>query len=235
MNEMLCSPTSSRSSPTAPRVPCGRVSCARPAAHRRSRRSCAWVEGAVRVLEHHLHRSPHLAKLLALELGDVNAVEVDLARRGLDKPQQCAAGGRLPDPLSPTRPRVSPGAISKLTSSTAFSRADDAPRDALADRELLAQVLDHEQGAAIVGSRWTGASAHVRSTGVRVSSSERRQRTRVFAPARSPGPSVSEQRGSAYSHGGGTDSRSASGPGAGRCPGSRAGARRPAWPAASRP
>ena len=51
----------------------------------------------------------------------------------------------LPQPDSPTRPRVSPRWISKLTPSTAWTRADRSLHDAAADREVLHQVADLDE------------------------------------------------------------------------------------------
>jgi hypothetical protein len=47
----------------------------------------------------------------------------------------------LPQPLSPTRPRVSPGAMSKLMPST-VDVADDAREHALVHREMLLEPFD---------------------------------------------------------------------------------------------
>jgi len=53
------------------------------------------VERAVGVLKHHLHRGPHVAELFALELRDVDVIEVDLPGCRLDEPEQGASGGGL--------------------------------------------------------------------------------------------------------------------------------------------
>ena len=67
----------------------------------------ARVETSERVLEDDLHALAVLAHLALGELGDVDAVEVHLARRGLDEAQDRAADGRLPEPdrLPGRRPR----------------------------------------------------------------------------------------------------------------------------------
>ena len=48
----------------------------------------------------------------------------------------------LPQPLSPTRPRVSPVLMSKLTSSTGLDHPDGALQKASLDREVLGQIPD---------------------------------------------------------------------------------------------
>ena len=51
----------------------------------------------------------------------------------------------LPQPDSPTRPSVSPGAMSKLTPSTACTTSALRAEQAAADREVLDQVLDAQE------------------------------------------------------------------------------------------
>jgi hypothetical protein len=53
------------------------------------------VERAQGVLEDHLHAPAHVAHRLRLERGDVGAVEEDLARGGLDEPEDGPAQGGL--------------------------------------------------------------------------------------------------------------------------------------------
>ena len=51
----------------------------------------------------------------------------------------------LPQPVSPTMPRVSPSSTWKLTPSTGLHLAADAPYQAPAEREELAEVFDLQQ------------------------------------------------------------------------------------------
>jgi hypothetical protein len=62
------------------------------------------VQAAQRVLEDHLHPPAHRAQRLALERGDVDAVEEHLPGGGLDQPQDGAAQGGLAAPGLPTSP-----------------------------------------------------------------------------------------------------------------------------------
>ncbi len=78
------------------------------------------VEGAVRVLEDHLHLPPDRAELARLQPGDVLTLETQPVpevrswRRAMQR-----ANVDLPQPVSPTNPRVSPRRTSRLTRSTA--------------------------------------------------------------------------------------------------------------------
>ena len=63
----------------------------------------------------------------------------------------------FPQPLSPTRPRVSPRRIVKLTPSTALMCPHRPVEQAPLDGEVLRQVLDLEQG---VGERGFGSVGH---------------------------------------------------------------------------
>ena len=67
----------------------------------------------------------------------------------------------LPQPLSPTRPSVSPGSIVKLTPSTARTtrrrRGQDAGEEAVAEGEVLDEILDGQQGH---GGSGSGLYAH---------------------------------------------------------------------------
>ncbi len=79
----------------------------------------AGVQGGIGVLEHHLR--PAAVFFQGFLAADLFAVEPDFAVRGLVQVQHVRPTVVLPQPLSPTRPRVSPLRISKDTSSTAVS------------------------------------------------------------------------------------------------------------------
>ena len=58
--------------------------------------------------------------------GDVPPVEADRARAGSSRRSDQARGGVLPQPVSPTSPRVSPRQSAKLTPSTACTAPSGA-------------------------------------------------------------------------------------------------------------
>jgi hypothetical protein len=61
----------------------------------------------------------------------------------------------LPEPVSPTRPRVSPRRISRLTPSTAWTVSASRPgkEDPTADREVLDHAVQAEQDVARLADR----------------------------------------------------------------------------------
>ena len=103
----------------------------------------ARVQRAVRVLEDHLDLAAVRAHRRRGKLGDVVPVEHDPARGDVVQPAMHRARVDLPQPVSPTRPSVSPRRTSRLTPSTACTNAAAALDErAAADREVLDQVLD---------------------------------------------------------------------------------------------
>ena len=88
----------------------------------------------------------------------------------------------LPEPDSPTSPSVSPGAMSKLTLSTACTSAALRAEESAADREVLGQVLDAQQR---LGS-CAAISALIQHAGDLVAAADveqRRDRSRHFGIA----------------------------------------------------
>ena len=117
----------------------------------------ARVERGERVLEDDLHVAPHVAQLLARRVGDVASLEPDLARAGLDQPQDAAPGGRLAaaaladEAERLAAPDLEADAVDRV------HRADLPPEHPAMDRELLRQAADGEEGFGHLGislSRW---------------------------------------------------------------------------------
>ena len=101
----------------------------------------ARVERGIGILEHHLDLAAQ-RPALAPAADDILAAEVDAALVGCAQPDDEPASVLLPQPDSPTRPKVSPASIAKLTSLTAVSvwpglKARRAPAD---ERRV---ALDH--------------------------------------------------------------------------------------------
>ena len=154
------------------------------------------IEGAVRVLEHHLHRRADLAQILALEPGDVVAVEVDLAGGGFDEPEQRPSGRRLARPaLTDETERLARRDL-EADPVDGLDLADGAPRDSLADRELLAQAAD-DAAAAPRRSPAPDRRRRRRATGEPSGSARRSARSEPSCrdPSRVTGTAVSTQRG----------------------------------------
>ena len=85
------------------------------ASHRRAR-----VQRCERILKDHLHLGPMRPQILPPERRDVGPVQFDRRRnREFRMRTASRASVDLPQPDSPTRPRTSPAAISRLTPSTA--------------------------------------------------------------------------------------------------------------------
>ena len=88
-------------------------------------------------------RCAHMAP--ALSAGDVLAAQQDAAGGRLDQLQhRSCRWSTCRSPNSPTRPRVSPCAMEKLTPSTALHRAALALQQAATHREVLDEILDLE-------------------------------------------------------------------------------------------
>jgi hypothetical protein len=105
------------------------------------------VQRRVGVLEDHLDVGAQRAHARARELGDVLALEHDRAGRGLKQLRQDAARRRLAAPRFADQAK-------RLTGGDRERDAVDGPHraglpldhDALADREVLLEVADREQG-----------------------------------------------------------------------------------------
>ena len=92
------------------------------------------------------------------QLGEVGAVEEHLARVGRGSCMRARPVVDLPQPDSPTSPRVSPCRTSRLTSETAWTLRPVAP-----DRELDDEVLDPQERCRPGGAQVRGAAAGHRS------------------------------------------------------------------------
>ena len=130
-------------------------------AHRLAR-----VQRRERVLEDHLHVAAQRLERLAARGGDVLAVEADLAGAGLEQPhqrprQRGLAAARLPH--QPHRLALVEGEADVVDGLDAGHLA--AEHDALAHREVLAQVVDLEQrlGAVALAHATPSGAARGRS------------------------------------------------------------------------
>ena len=89
----------------------------------------ARIERGIRILEDHLGPALELPQVLAPEVVDLGALEVDVPRRGSIKAKQCTAEGRLArSGLTYHRQRLTPRSMRKLTSSTALNRLERQPQ-----------------------------------------------------------------------------------------------------------
>ena len=106
----------------------------------------ARVERADGVLEDDLHVAPHRLQVAAAEAAQVDAVELDLARRGLEQAQQraaergLAAAGLAHEPHGLAAEDVEVDAVDRL------QLPDGALEDALLHREVLLHRAGLEQG-----------------------------------------------------------------------------------------
>ena len=113
--------------------------------------SHARVEGAVRVLEDELHLLAGAREVLALELGEVFAVEDDLAGGGLGQAQDALAGGGLSaaglahDGEGLSAVDLKGGVLQRVHAGVGLAE------DALLDRVVLGEVLDLEDDVVHVG------------------------------------------------------------------------------------
>ena len=115
------------------------------------------VERRDRVLEHHLDLDAGSSQLGAVQGGELGPAEMDRSRvrtagRG---PWPCRCVD-LPHPDSPTRPRVSPAAMSRDTSDTAWTRWRPGA-------ELDHEVVGPQKG--VVAAQVGGAAARPSATG----------------------------------------------------------------------
>ena len=117
----------------------------------RAAHGLARIERGVGVLEDHLdgaRASPAVGCALALRS---RAVEQRCGRASAgSSPMMASARVDLPQPDSPTRPRHSPGFTSSVTPSTAFSVLDAAGLKRAADLEVDGEIVEREQGSAMV-------------------------------------------------------------------------------------
>ena len=108
-----------------------------------------WVERRVRILEDHLHPAPQRAELALAQVGDVDAVEDDLARGRVVEAQQrapdrgLAAPGLSDEPEGLAALDVDRDAVDRLHVADVAVEHDPA-----ADREPDLQVLDVDEGIA---------------------------------------------------------------------------------------
>ena len=106
------------------------------------------IEAGVRVLEDDLHLAAQAAHVLAAGRQHVDAVEAHGARGGLHQAEHAARGGRLAAAGLPHQPEGLAGPQLEADAVDGAHGADLPVPDAAPDREVLDQVLDHQQGAA---------------------------------------------------------------------------------------
>ncbi len=102
------------------------------------------VEGLVGVLEDHLHLRAHPPQLVLAEGEDVDAVEVYVAVRRLDEPQDHPARRRLP---AAALPRQAEDLALLYLEAYPVDRPNELPfprEEAAPPHEPLLEVLDHE-------------------------------------------------------------------------------------------
>jgi len=105
------------------------------------------VQGRVRVLKDHLHPAAVGEELVALELGDVRALEQYLAGGRLIEPNDRAPGGRLAAAgLADERERL-PALDREIDAVDRLQRAPPAEKQLPADREVHPEAPDLDQGA----------------------------------------------------------------------------------------
>ena len=104
------------------------------------------VERGERVLKDHLHVEPRLAQLRLVQRHDVLAIEVDLARQGIDQPQDRTPGGGL----AATRFTHKAQGLALVDREGEILHrmhiGDRAPEEPALDRKPRGQVLDRQQG-----------------------------------------------------------------------------------------
>ena len=115
------------------------------------------VERGVRVLEDHLDVATDLPEVLLLEVRDVAALELDLAGGGSVEAVMSRAVVDLPQPDSPTRPRVWPWMVQFDPVDGLDRRLDHLEALHLTEREAALEVGDLEQR--LVGDGSVGSAA----------------------------------------------------------------------------
>ena len=106
----------------------------------------ARVERAVRILENDLDAAPQCQKVLALRLGDIDAVKKDRACGRPFEPQDAPAGRRLAAAALADQPQGLAAPDSEIDAVDGFHLADLAvDNDPLGDREMHLQPPDLEE------------------------------------------------------------------------------------------
>ena len=123
----------------------------------------AWVEGGIRVLEHHLHLAPELAQARRVVRLDGLAVEDDAAGIGADEVHEQARGRRFPaarladNAQHLARQHVEVDIVHRL------HPGHGAVEDAAAHREIFPEVADFEQRGS-AAARIVRARVHSRTS-----------------------------------------------------------------------
>ena len=112
------------------------------------------VQRGVGVLEDDLHVAAQRTQVVAVHAPDVGALEPDLARAGLDQPQDAAAGRRLAAARFAHQAQGLALADVEADAVDGVNLVDGAREDAALDREVLAQVADLEE---VLGDGGMGA------------------------------------------------------------------------------
>src|SRR4029077_5279779 len=103
------------------------------------------IERRIGVLEDDLHVAAQSPQRLAVEAGDIGALEPDLAGTGLDQPQDAAAGRRLAAARLAHQPERLAGGDVKAHAVDGMDALDLAREYPALHREVLAQVAHRQE------------------------------------------------------------------------------------------
>ena len=105
------------------------------------------IERGEGVLEYDLHRAPDRPQRTLAEMGDVGSIDADMAARWLDQPQHAARDCGFATAGLSDQPQRFAFAKRKADAIDRMHRADGAAQHAGANRIMLDEVGDLEQGA----------------------------------------------------------------------------------------